>query len=245
MATTVQIPQESEEELTQGAGLEIPETEVEQESEEVEEDESKSADAEAAIQLYNALNNPATAAATLAFLNTKISGGVTKTELAEIYLKDILKEGFGDEYAFLHDKLSPALEKAINAAIKGQVSTSLDSIRNELNQTKQELAATRISAALDPIIEEMGSAEFDKIAPNLEKAMQKYPNQGQPLKAYIRDMIKLVSPTSSAKAQANVREARRNLSSGANPTRVKIGSKTPTIREAVLLATQGKTIESD
>lgn len=238
---------------------ELEETEEEEgdldEDEEAEEEEvtSENPNTAQALQIFEALNNPATAPAMVRFLNAQLEAQglapVTKSDLKDITLSDILKEGFGEEYTFLQEKLGPALEKAINQGITAKIGPLLEDIKTQQQNLQLEIANTKISAALDPIIEEMGAEEFDKIAEPLSKVMARYPNTANlPMKKYIKDMIALTenslnSPSRTEKIRKNVREAKRNRASGAEPDKIKIGSKTPTIREAVQLAMQGKQIE--
>lgn len=237
---------------------EVEQTEEEEEGDPDEDEEETSTvdptEAAQALEIFKALNNPATAPGMMAFLNAQLASKglspVTKTDIKDISLSDILKEGFGEEYAFLTDKLSPALEKAINAGIESKFGNTLKGLEEANQRLQTEIASTKISAALDPIIEEMGSAEFDKIAPELEKAMQKYPNQGQSLKTYLKDMISLVesranAPERTAKIRKNVESARRNIKTNVEMSKVKMGSKLPTIKEAVQMAMQGKQFEED
>lgn len=236
---------EDEEELATGSDEEAEE--IDEEEEEEETPSIDPAEQAQALQLFRALNNKDEAPAMLAFLNTKLGGGVTKADLKSISLADILKEGFGEEYAFLNEKLTPALEKAMNHLVDSKIGTSLNDLRTANENLQREIATTKISAALDPIIDEMGSAEFDKIAPQLAVVMERYPNtKGLPMKAYIKEMIKLTtkdSPEKSEKVKRNVREARRNLASGIEHKSVKTGSKIPSIKEAVAAAMRGETFE--
>lgn len=241
---------EDVEELATGNEVEEDDEEIDEEEEEEKElPKVDSAEQAQALHLFRALNNKDEAPAMLAFLNTKLGGGVTKADLKSISLADILKEGFGEEYAFLAEKQVPALERAINSAIEAKLGTSLNDLRQANENLQREIATTKISAALDPIIEKMGSAEFDKIAPELAEVMERYPNNSNlPMKTYIKEMIKLTnkdSPEKSEKVKRNVREARRNLASGIEHKSVKIGSKVPSIREAVAAAMRGETFEED
>lgn len=256
------LPVADEEEVVLPASQE-EESEGEEEGDSDEEDEEEDETPEQdpvevaqALEIFKALNNKESAPAMMAFLNAKLAQNglapVTAREIKEtISVKDILKKGFGEEYAFLEEKMSPALEEAINSVVEAKIGSSLTELREANQNLQREIASTKISAALDPIIEEMGAEEFDKIAADLSATMNRYPNNSNlPLKVYIRDMIKMVdnqkkAPARTEKERKNIREAKRTLPNGVEKSKVKIGSRTPTLRESIIAATKGITFEND
>ena len=161
---------------------------------------------------------------------------------AQINIKEILNTELGEEYSWLTDKLSVGLDKIIN----GLVEAKLAPLQAENQQIREDNARSAISSALDPIIEEIGAVEFDRIAPKLTETMQKYPRPAaQTVKSYMKDMMKLVSDKTAPnteKIKKNIREAKRP-SSGTNENRVKTGSKLPTYREGIEAAMRGERFE--
>ncbi len=79
--------------------------------------------------------------------------------------------------------------------------------------------------------------------------MQKYPmQQGTSMKAYMKDMISLTTKNSPAaqnrkeKIDKNARDSKRPRN-GVNTERVKVGSHTPSYKESIQAAMEGKILE--
>lgn len=227
----------------------IPVVEPVVEEPKIEEPKVESPDQQAALNLFNALKNPETSGivikqlAELAGLEIgvkKDAAKLTKT------ISQIISEELGEDNSILAEKLGPALEKIIAKAVEDQVRPMQETI----SEQKRTEFATRIDKTFETInIESKGLSK--KLEPRMVELMdQIQPGPKTEPEAYIRHIFTLAKSdfdeAEQVKAQ-NVKRDKNKASShvptGVNAERVKSGSKLPTIREAVLAASRGESLE--
>ena len=235
--------QESEEE-------ESEETEGEESDSEAEEPEED--DSAAAIQLYKALTNPKTSRGVLAALAEEagLSIASKETTRAEAIQSatEVLRESLGKDYAFLADRLGPAIDKLLK---NGTSDPKVERLERELAEIKQGTVMREINSALSDLYEKHPDAK------DVEKQMLRLmdevlPGPNTTGKAYIKHIYNLASEQSRLKSatkktidkmKANANDATRRASLEANATRVKSGSALPNLKEAVRAAIRGQKLE--
>lgn len=206
-----------------------------EEKEEVEDDLSQEEQVNAR-QLFKALKNPETANSVISILAQKagllIKSGETKKEAVQT-VTDVLKESLGEQYSFLADGIGKGIEKLL----KNQE----EKFKSQLTALQQEKLKDNFETAWDSLKGEID--DFEDMSPSIEKLIDEFPHNGKTsLKVYLKRLYNLaIQEKSEGKAvkraiekmQQGAKEGKKISSSGIDDSRVKEGSKFPSIEEAV------------
>jgi hypothetical protein len=188
------------------------------------EDEEKSI-AEQGKELMKALRDPAKAPIVIKFLAE--SAGYKKDEVipttkAEVKalrddILDDLKEGLGEEFNIVAERLAPALEKILNK----QLEKSQQDIRAKMLEQEQEKLQNQSATVLTTLSQDF-FGEPD-IPDNVQKAMSSFmdrvsPSPGSSIRDYIEDAFhysigKLGLQKTDSKTKARTERARTDASS--------------------------------
>jgi hypothetical protein len=215
----------------------------------VEETKVESPDQQAALNLFNALKNPETSGIVIKQL-AELAGleiGVKKDQVTlKKTISQIITEELGEDNSILAEKLGPALERVIAKAVEDQVKP----IQDTISEQKKNEFATRIDKTFESL-----NTESKGLSKKLESRMVELMDQIQPgpktePEAYIRHIFTLAKSDFDEAERIKTQDVKRdqnkkttNVPIGVNTERVKSGSKLPTIREAVLAASRGETLE--
>ena len=236
--TTTEVT-EVKEPITEVKETEVKETKV----------ETPNPDQQAALNLYNALKDPETSGTVIRQLAELAGLDITEKKEAKQLTKtisQIISEELGEDNSILAEKLGPALEKVLAKAIEDKVKP----IQETISETKKNEFANRIENTFKALeIETKGlSKQLDKRMAELMDEIQPGPRT-EP-EAYIRNIYKLAKSDFDEAERVKATDAKRDqnkksthVPTGVNAERVKSGSKLPTIREAVLAAARGETLE--
>jgi hypothetical protein len=240
------------------------EVKKEEKKEEKEEDEFIEIDASPeeirnALNIVRALSNKDTAAATMEDL-AKITGYKleTKTEVKKFErdVKSVLKEKLGDAYDLLSgDKLAEAFDALLEERVGAITKPVLDRIESSERAAHEQKA----NAAMDALwsrnnVTDKGQRE--KLSGKMVEKMKALPaGPGTDVNAYLDDIYALVTRDTEAartvkktvtKIKQNAQDVSRTSGDGSGDnqeTRVKMGSKLPSIRESVEAAFRGQRLE--
>lgn len=180
---------------------ETPEEEGEEGEAEVEGEELNEEQSKEAKNLYKLLADPKKGPALIAALAQQhgLLNKPVETKKEEQALKksiaDIFKEELGDQYGFLADRLSKAVDK------------SLDTVRAEQTQAVRDLQVANltrdVNSTLASLAKETNGASRG-LESRMSELMNEYPiGQKTDVDKYIRDMYKLAS---AGKATSNVQK---------------------------------------
>lgn len=244
---------ETPEETKEVEETEKQESDEKKVEEEVEETEKKS-DAEAeeidtALNLLRTLRDPSKStdlvrdfATRLGIINT--SEDLTKKQ--EKDLKSIIAEQLGEDYPDLTEKLSKILELS-----EARSKQEIKSLREELQQEKRLQAEQAFSAEFSNFIKSNKLSESEA-ALMVEQIKELPPSGNITLTNYLTKIRKLVTSDKievktkidqNTKREQNQKERVRNLSSEADDSRIKNGSRLPTAREAIEAAARGESFD--
>lgn len=196
-----------------------------------------------AIRLYEALEDPNVGPGVLRTLAEKagILGtqeGKTEKQITKSVV-EVLKESLGTEYEFLADRLAHGIDLIVKQTVAEQIKPV---------QTRTDEAIERaVKAEVDATFEKFHSAhkdakDYDKEMTELSKRL---PYTGDyPMEEYLENLYKIVTTdkkeakvikTTVDKINKNAQEL-RDSSTEVQETRVKTGSKLPSLNEAVAAA---------
>lgn len=225
----------------------VAETPAEQPAEEPAQPEGPSAEeVQKALGLYNLLNNPETAPQVIQMLGKQL--GLIKEPEAPRQkpptISDIVKSSLGEEYAFLGEKLAPAFEQALNAAIA---------------PIQQQLAQTSIKAEFENARQRLNSkteGDFGKFESEITKLMDTLrPADGVPIEGYLEHLYtvakyqKGAAPISRETAKKVVTKIQQTAQerlpspSAASEPRIVKGPKLPSLEDAIAAALRGERFE--
>lgn len=208
-----------------------------------------SAEQQAAVNLFDALKNPETAGLALRHLADLAGFDLAHRkgrEEAKKSIADIVKEELGEDNSILAEKLGPTLDKIISAAVEER----LKPVRDTIATQEEKEVADAIESELAAL-----NTETKGLSKKLETRMVELMDEISPgpktkPAAYIRKIYKLAASeyeeAEKLKTQDRKREENKStvtVHPGANPDRVKSGSRLPTHREAVEAAMRGETLE--
>jgi hypothetical protein len=203
-------------------------------------------------ELLDLLENPDTSQETLQLLAarlgfTAVQKGATPA-VARKSVRDIFKSALGANYAQFGDVFGPAVEEAIKAGITAETET----LRAELRTSQENSAAREATSTVTSFQKEfsISDATLKLMNTQAEKTPMGAGYRGD-LKAYLTDIHKIVkgSLTENSAVVKAVNKINRNSSESVptptevNESRVKIGSKLPTLAEALAAALDGKRFE--
>jgi len=238
--------EELEEPKTEEPTTEEPKEEL---KEEKKEEPKLSSEQEMAIGLFNALQNPETAGPTLRHLAELAGLDLVKKSGQKELKKDIktlVKERLGEDNSILAESLGPLLDEVIKDAVEEH----LKPLKAERIKEKETQFASQIEATFKELETESKGLSTKLEAKMLELMEQINPGPNTPPDKYIRHIFKLAkaeyTEAELLKAQNKKQADNKKTTSipgGANPDRIKAGSRLPTIKEAVEAAMRGETLE--
>ncbi len=206
-----------------------------------------------AIKLFDLLNDtdPNTVGATLQFLVRKAEGagitieGATKKEQKEV-TKDILdelKEVLPEENQELIDALGPALRKMISKASEGS-EIKVKELEKQLKEFTQKAEAANYASDIAKIL---NTDKYREHLPEMEKLMATVqPADGVNEQQYFDTLLKLAKANKPArdiskKTEKNAEEA--IPSSTGKGSNIVVLDKPVSLKEAIKLAQEGKTVK--
>jgi len=161
---------------------------VVEETKEEEKKETPSSDSETemALALFRTLKDPAKSADVIRLM-AREAGIIESPKQAEVVAKtieEVVKEGLGEEYEFLAEKLGPAIKSAVELATKD--------IREQTERAAQEQEAIKIRTAIDNV---MGKyAEAEKLEADVLKLMDEIlPSPDQAPGVYFERLLKIAA----------------------------------------------------
>ena len=204
------------------------------------------AEMDQALGLFNLLRNPETAprAAEMLARQFGIIKDPPKEETKSPGIKDIIAASLGPEYAFLAEKLGPAMEQAIGSAMAPHIrQTQMNQIQAEFTEARRDLdVATK--------------GDFVKNEAAIIKMMDRMrPADGVPIKDYLNDLYTLAkssksqSQVSRETAGKVVSQIKQNASerlpspSAVPETKMVKGPNRPTLAESIAAAVRGERFE--
>lgn len=235
------------------------EEKVEDKEDEILEVDASPEEIKNALSIVRALGNKETAGSTIEEL-ARITGydlGKKADQRAIVKdLKTIFREKLGDSYDLLSgDKLAEAMEAVVDSRVTEITKPVLDRI----TESERSANESKANAAMDSLWtrhEVTDKAQREKISGRMMEKMQKLPaGPGTDVNSYLDDIFSLVNRDTEAsrtvkktvtKIKQNAQDVSRTSgdgSSGSDETRVKTGSKLPSIREAVSAAFRGERLE--
>jgi hypothetical protein len=248
------VETKKEEKAPEAAVAETPTVEVEASPEEVRN----------ALNLLRQLNDPAQAEATFEYLAKQ--GGYDLTKKTEVKAlardsKAILKEKLGDHYDILNgEKIAEALDEIVQERLK----TATKPLEENQRLAAQAENERQADAAMQSFFKRAGIDEKmevrEELAGKMMKKMEKLPPaRGTNVDEYLDDIYKLVAPPAEPKKverevtkkvvdriNKNAKEAKASgEGSGIDESRIKVGSKNPSLDEAVRAGFEGKRFDFD
>lgn len=141
---------------------------------------------EMALALFRSLKDPAKSADVIRLM-AKEAGIIESPKQAETVAKtieEVIKEGLGEDYEFLADKLAPVIKTAVEMATKD--------LREQSERTAQEQEAAKIKTAIDNV---MGKyAEVEKLEADVLKLMDEIlPSPDQAPGVYFERLLKIAA----------------------------------------------------
>jgi len=241
----------------QEAKVEDTKTEEEKVEESVESETFKSdPEIEEAINFYKALKDPSQQVEIIAELARR-AGLLNKTEQptkSEVKkYTQLMEEVLGQEYPDLKDKMAKVFD-----AFEKENDTKLLYLKHQMDVEKQEAMAQAFETEFASFIKENKVTEA--VASRMIKEIEELPpSKGKdgrmiPLSNYLSKIhriansdVKKVVDTEKRieKVNSNLAQRATNLQSDVSESRLKQGSKLPTIREAVQAAYQGIKFDQD
>ena len=204
------------------------------------------AEMDQALGLFNLLRNPETAPRAAEMLARQF--GIIKDPPVKAEqppgIKDIIAASLGPEYAFLAEKLGPAMEQAIGSAMAPHIrQTQMNQIQAEFTEARRDLdVATK--------------GDFVKNEAAIIKMMDRMrPADGVPIKDYLNDLYTLAkssksqSQVSRETAGKVVSQIKQNASerlpspSAVPETKMVKGPNRPTLAESIAAAVRGERFE--
>lgn len=183
-------------ETTEKVPEKAPEKKVDDKAPPPAEDESGLTEKEqqTAKDLFLSLKDPATSKIVLKAMveaaGLKLDGTETKEEIKEVKksVEDVLKEGLGEEYDFLVEKLGPALKKIINDAVDEKTAD----LRKTTAETERERYEVKVEKAFTALDTKYGDTkEFHDSMLKLMDDMPPSPNL--PIDKYFENLYLIVS----------------------------------------------------
>jgi polyhydroxyalkanoate synthesis regulator phasin len=228
---------------TDTTGKEASETTTEaKETPKVEETPVVDTETQEALQLYRALKDPTIGKAVVQELANRAGVAVNKGEVTQTQAKkaviDLLKENVPSEYHFLVEGMAKGIEAAINQNVNDKVAP--------IQQQSQQALERMVEKEVDSEIESFYARNKDavKFKGEIDKLSGKMPWGGpdsMPMKEYLDHLYTIVSKEESenktvervvGRINKNAKEV-RETSTVASPTDVKVGSKLPSLDEAI------------
>lgn len=205
-------------------------------------------DVELATQLYNSLNDPGKAKDIVKFLASKAGLQVLEEDItprkAVKEVTEDLKEGVPENLHFLIDGLKPAIEKLINRSLNDQ----LEPIRENSMSLRERQVMGEINSACGVMRERYD--DWDKIEPKLATLADEMPNKpGGDLVKYLDRLYTLYNADAKEskavkqtvdKINRKAKEDTNIKSAETSENTVSVGSKLPSLREAVTAAIRGQ-----
>lgn len=211
-----------------------------------------------AVELFRALKDPAQSAdiiRRMAIQSGVIKEAPTGQTQAQVKaeakeLKDIISEVLGEEYPDLKDKLHTIMK-----AVQDRSAQEINTLKAELQHERMQEAQGKFEAEFESFIK---TNKVDEDTANLMlKEMQVLPpsNTGKnrlTLTAYLTRIHRLATSNHTEARQSveqdrrrkeNLAERSQNLSSDVDDSRIKTGSKRPTLRESIAAAARGETFD--
>lgn len=178
---------------TELEGAEETKTETTEETKEEtkaeEKKETKVADTteqEMALSLFRALKDPNKAADVIRVMAKEAGLLETKEEKKEAVktIEEVIKEGLGEEYEFLAEKLGPIIKASVEIATKD--------VREAQAKSDQDREAARIDTAINSV---MGKyADSEKLQDDVLKLMDEIlPSPDQKVEVYIERLLKVAA----------------------------------------------------
>lgn len=242
---------EGEEEKPKEKPQEKPKKEEKKEAEE--EDTVEDAEIQEAVEFYRALRDPAQQKEIIRDLASRM--GILQPEQKmepkdEKTLNTLLEEVLAEEYPDLKPKLTQIFGK-----IQKDNDEKIESLRREISQDKAEQARTRFESEFGTFL--TTNKVDDSVASAMLKEMEILPppvggKSKITLTQYLSKIHKLATVDHKTNTQALQKNERResnrketpgNLSSEVDESRIKRGSKLPSLRESINAAADGITFE--
>jgi len=202
-------------------------------------------------QLLDLLENPETAAQTVELLANRlgvkaVAQGQTPAA-AKRSVMDVFRATLGKDFAQFADVLGPAVQ----AAIQHGVEEKLETVRNEVKMTREQVAQREVSSVVDNFKNDFKVSEdtFAKMnAQALKMPMGDAYNRE--MKSYLTDLHAIVKGSAKqGNAVAKVVDRINKNANEATPpptevneTRTQRGSKLPSLDEAISAAFKGEKI---
>lgn len=199
-----------------------------------------------ALQLYESLRDPTTAAATIAALAAQAGINLGAPSAAREVKKDLLtrmREKVPEEQRFLVDSLAPAINELINEHMQEVVAPL--AVQQEQLQIAE--ARNQYDSAFNKLEKKFEDArKFEKEMNELANKFPVSPNVN--LEEYMEGLYKIASSDKQSEKAVNRVVNRVNKTSREVPikntnvdeTSIKKGSKLPTLNEAVKAAMRGE-----
>lgn len=144
------------------------------------------AEQEQALSLFRALKDPNRAADVIRVMAKEAGLLETKAEKkeAERTIEEIIKEGLGEEYEFLSEKLGPVIKQAVEFATKD--------IREKTDATEKEREAEKINREIESVLNKYADAA--KLEPDVLALMNEIlPSPGQKVDVYFERLLKIAA----------------------------------------------------
>lgn len=166
--------------------VEAAESKVEEPKEEAKEASKTDSETEMALALFRSLKDPNKSADVIRLMAREAGLLETKKEEAVVAktIEEVIKEGLGEDYEFLADKLAPVIKTAVEMATKD--------LREQNERTAQEQEASKIKTAIDNV---MGKyAEADKLEADVLKLMDEIlPSPDQAPGVYFERLLRIAA----------------------------------------------------
>lgn len=180
-----------------------------------------------AINLFNLLKNKDTAAETIKILASQ--AGIIKTEAkAEATAKsivDLLREELGEEYAFMADKLAPAIEKATSRLVEDKTKD----ITAKFEAAEEAKVKDEVDKGITHLEETFDDAK--EYFEDIFKLMDEYPPSSK-VKAskYFEDLYSLAKARKAGESKSNKLREKIERNRNDAPSRLASGGKGTTVK---------------
>lgn len=180
-----------------------------------------------AASLFKMLKSPETALDTIRMLAKQAGIIETKAEakVAAKTITDLLKEELGEEYAFMADKLAPAIEKAT----RHLVDENTKELKDKFNADSEARIAAEVDAGLKQLTEDFDDAD-DYLKDIYELMDENPPSAKAKAENYFKDLYHIAKGRKASsnkvdrlreKVERNRNDAASRLASGGKGTTVK------------------------
>lgn len=218
---------------------ENPEEEQEEEQEETEEVEDEKEISKEDLALIKLLKDPRTQKAALSALveqaGMKIAAGVETKKEAKTSSLEVLKTALGPDWAFLAEKLEPGLKQLIDDKV--------NELRGDFETNQQRQMLRESQEATERLYKKY--PDMQRLESDIMSLMEKFPpSENLPPYEYLESLYIMAKGRRSQGSIANkvaqrIKQNSREsgiTSSITDETKLRVGSKHPTIDEAINMA---------